>query len=104
MPLSNIDDIFPNATVSDGDILIPAGDLVSNATPVATEPEEIVFGMLETLHQGVVAGTPTYITTSATSSLINANTYRRVYTFVVDLDFNVSNILADLDVKPEPTV
>ena len=102
MPFTDLNDIFPDATVIGGDITIPSGDLVSCQAPSLNDPEEIVFGMLETIHQGIVSANPTNIRTSSNSTLINADTYRRTYSFTVDLQFNNSVILSQLDVKPEP--
>jgi hypothetical protein len=57
---------------------------------------------LENIHRAVASGTPTYVTTTASASLISSNTYRRGYTFNVDLNFDGSTLLQTLDVKDEP--
>lgn len=102
MALSNIDDVFSGAFVQDGDVVIPSGSLISCDTPAANDPNEIIFGILETMHDAVSTEGQTYVRSSATSNLIDSSTYRRVYTFTVDLEFSNTTILNLLDVKPEP--
>lgn len=100
MAIANISNVFSGATVSSFALTIPSGSLVSCTNPVATDPNEIIFGMLENIYQAVSSGDPTYIQTNVSSSLVGTDTYRRVYSFTVDLDFDGSAVIADLDVKP----
>lgn len=102
MAFSNINDVFSGATIESGDVVIPSGSLISCESPAANNPNEIIFGILETMHDAVSAEGQTYVRSAATSNLINSSTYRRTYTFTLDLDFNNSTILNLLNVKPEP--
>jgi len=109
MAITNITDVFAGATIGDGitaaeefDLVIPSGAIISCPLPATGDPNEIVFGLLETIYQGVSADQPTYLRASASSSLANATTYRRTYSFTVDLDFDGDTIIEGLDVKPEP--
>jgi hypothetical protein len=101
MPINSISDVFPGASVSSFAITIPSGALVSCRNPEANDPNEIMFGLLETMHRAVVSGVPNHVRTSATSNLVG-NTFLRGYSFDVDLDFSGAAILEDLDVRPEP--
>lgn len=102
MAITNITDVFTGATISSFNLTIPSGTLVSCPLPATGDPNEILFGLLETMYQGVSSDSPTYLTANATSTLISADTYRRTYTFNVDLDFDGAAVLETLDVKPEP--
>jgi len=104
MALTDITDIFTGADITDFELTIASGDLVSCPNPVSSDPNEIVFGLLETMYQGIsnAAEPPTYLKVGATSNLIGGDIYRRTYTFTVDLDFDGDNIIEGLDVKDEP--
>lgn len=103
MALTSITEVFSGATVSSFNITIPSGSLASCANPSSGNPNEIILGVLENMHRAVSSGTPTYITTSATTALVNATTYRKTYVFSVDMEFNSNNLLESLDVKAEPS-
>jgi len=102
MALTNINEVFAGAIVDAGDVIIPSGSLASCDLPVATDPNEIILGMLENIHQAIVAESPTYVQSTAGFNLVDSSTYRRTYSFSLDLAFNNSTILEQLDVKPEP--
>lgn len=102
MAIPHITGVFTGATISSFDLTIPSGSLVSCALPSSGNPTEIIFGLLETMHQAIASGDPTYINSSATSSLVDLTTYRRTYSFTVDLAFNNTTILDLLNVKEEP--
>jgi hypothetical protein len=104
MAISNISDVFSGATVSSFNITIPSGSLTSCALPSSGNPTEIIFGMLENIHQSIQDNDPTYISSNAVSVLADPTTYRRVYNFTVDLNFDNNTILELLDVKSEPVV
>lgn len=102
MAITDITDVFPNADITDFELTIPSGDLVSCPNPVSSDPNEIVFGLLETIYQGVSADPPTYLKATASSSLTSATNFRRSYTFTVDLDFDGATVIEGLNVRPEP--
>lgn len=102
MAIDKISDVFTGATISSFNLTIPSGSLVSCPLPASGDPNEIIFGLLENVHRAVASGAPTYITTSASSALVSSTTYRRSYTFNVDLEFDGSTLLETLDVKDEP--
>jgi hypothetical protein len=102
MPINSVTEMFTNgATISSFSLTIPSGSLVSCPLPSSGNPNEVAFGLLETVHRAVASGLPANITTSASTTLINSTTLRRAYTFNVDLSFNNSAIIESLDVKPE---
>lgn len=103
MSIDNISSVFSGALVGDGDIIIPSGSLISCESPVATDPNEIIFGMLENINLAIQQNSPQNLTSSATSSMVDENTYRRTYVFRVDLDFQATDIVELLNVKAEPT-
>jgi len=102
MAIEHINEVFSGATITSFNLTIPSGSLASCPLPATGDPTEIIFGLLETLYQGVVAGSPTYISTNASSSLVDSTTYRRSYSFSVDLAFDGATVLETLDVKAEP--
>ena len=99
MSLASVTGVFPNATVSSGDLTIPSGDVVSFIPSSATNPggAEMVFGLLETM-QRAVGSSYTYVKSSVNSTTVDASTLRRTYTFTVDLDLT-ENGLENLNVK-----
>lgn len=103
MSLANVTDVFPNATVSGGDLTIPSGDIVSY-TPVSTSNPsgaEMVYGLLETISQAVAAAGYTNVSVSTSGSLTSGGSVlRRTYNFTLNLDFG-NTVYDDLDVKPE---
>lgn len=100
MPINSVSEMFSNgATISSFNLTIPSGSLVSCPLPSSGNPNEVVFGLVETVHRAVASGLPSNIVTTATTSLLNPTTLRRSYTFVIDLAFNNSNIIELLDVK-----
>lgn len=103
MAIPHITGVFTGATISAFDLTIPSGSLVSCPLPASGNPTEIIFGLLETMHQAIASGDPTYISSSAVSSLADTTTYRRTYSFSVDLAFDNNTILELLNVKAEPT-
>lgn len=102
MPINSISDVFPGATISNFAITIPSGALVSCRHPASNDPNEMMFGLLETMHRAVASGVPENVRTFASASLVG-NTFLRGYGFDVDLNFSGAAILEDLNVKPEPT-
>lgn len=104
MSIDNISSVFDGATVNvNKSITIPSGSLISCENPVATDPNEIIFGMLENINKAIVENSPQNLTSAATSSMVSEDTYRRTYIFNVDLDFQATDILELLNVKAEPT-
>jgi hypothetical protein len=102
MPINSISDVFPGATISSFAITIPSGALVSCRHPVSSDPNEIMFGILETMHRAVASGVPDNVRTFASANLVGS-TFLRGYGFDVDLNFSGAAVLEDLNVKPEPT-
>ena len=102
MALTNINQVFSGAIVDDGDVIVPSGSLISCDAPVASNPNEIILGMLENIHQAIAAETPTHVRSVANFNLVDSSTYRRTYTFTLDLAFDNTTILEQLNVKPEP--
>lgn len=97
-----IDGVGQVPTISNGDITIPSGSIVSYVPSSNTSPaaSEFVFGMCETMHSAVKDGGLTNCTTSVATSLTGGNTLKKVYTFTVNLDFADAN-LENLNVKAE---
>jgi hypothetical protein len=102
MAIPHITGVFSGASISSFALTIPSGSLVSCPLPATGTPTEVIFGLLETMHQAIADGDPTYISSSAVSSLVDSTTYRRVYSFTVDLAFDNTTILELLNVKAEP--
>lgn len=102
MAISHVTGVFTGATISSFNLTIPSGSLSSCPLPTSGNPTEIIFGLLETIHTAIVDGDPTYISSTAVSSLVDPSTYRRTYSFNVDLAFDNTTILELLDVKAEP--
>lgn len=102
MPINSISDVFPGASVSNFAITIPSGALVSCRNPEASDPNEIVFGILETMNRAITSGTPVNITTTSFSAILNPTTYRQSYTYDVNLEFSGAALIELLDVKAEP--
>jgi hypothetical protein len=103
MPLNDITDVFVGASVVGGDIVIDSGSLISCESPSEDNPSEIIFGMLENINKAINDNNPTYLSSIATSAVVDGSTYRRTYVISVDLAFNDSEIIELLDVKAEPT-
>jgi hypothetical protein len=103
MSLDNITDIFTGASVFEGDIIIESGSLISCQSPTEDNPSEIIFGLLENINKAIVDNSPTYLSSRASSVVVDSSTYRRTYTISVDLAFNDQDIIELLDVKQEPT-
>lgn len=100
MPINSLTEMFPNgATISSFNLTIPSGSLYSCPLPSSGNPNEVVFGLIETLHRAVASGLPTYITTTSSTLLASSNTLRKVYTFNIDLEFNDNSVIESLDVK-----
>jgi hypothetical protein len=99
-----VQDVFNGASVSDGDLTIPSGSIVSYVPSTSGNPPatEMVFGLLETMHRAVASGNPVNVTSTVNSSFGN-NVLSRFYTFQVNLDFNPEVSLENLDVVAEPT-
>lgn len=101
MPILSVTEMFPKgATISSFDLTIPSGSLYSCSLPSSGNPNEVVFGLIETLHRAVASGLPTYISTTSATSLLDASTLRKTYSFTVDLSFSNSSVIESLDVKP----
>lgn len=103
MALTALSGIFNNLVagdISNGDLTIPSGDIVSfvPANHDTSGAAEFVFGMCETMNVAVADGGLTNCTTSVTTNLIGGNTLQKTYSFTVNLDFASAN-LANLDVK-----
>ena len=91
--------IFPGATVSDGDITIPSGTIRSFIPTAAnTGVYDFVFGMIDTIAAAVNSGLPTNITVSEGSSLPSTTTLRKTYNFAVNLNFDSNAVEQILDV------
>jgi hypothetical protein len=103
MPINSISDIFPGASVSNFAITIPSGSLISCRRPEAAVPNEIVFGLLETMNRAISSGTPVNISTESFSAILNPTTFRKGYSYNVDLEFSGDALVELLDVKAEPT-
>ena len=102
---SGITEIFPGATVSDGDLTIPSGNITSYVPVSSTNPGvyEMVYGLLETMSTAVATGNATNLTVTRNQNLLNNGTVlQKTYTFVVRLDFDQS-IYDDLNILPEVT-
>jgi len=106
MSLANVTDIFPNATVSNGDLTIPDGDITSYSPVSTSSPTgaEMIYGLLETMRSAVADAGYTNVSVVTNSKLVdNGTVLRREYTFVINLNFDETTF-ADLNVKDEPVV
>lgn len=101
MPISDIDTVFSGATISDFELQIPSGALISCPEPDASNPKEIIFGLLETIYQNVSGDPPTNLSVTSSALLVDESTYRKTYNFVVNLDFNGASIIEGLNVKAD---
>ena len=95
-----LDGVGQIPTISNGDITIPSGTIVSYVPTSNTDPAaaEFVFGMCETMNRAVSTGNLTNCTSSVSTSLISGNTLRKSYTFTVNLNFDSTSV-DNLDVK-----
>jgi len=92
--------IFPGATVTNGNITIPSGTIRSFIpTNANTGVYDFVFGMIDTLASAVNSGLPTNITVVEGSTLPNTTTLRKTYNFAVNLNFDANAVEQILDVK-----
>ena len=99
-----ITEIFPGATVSNGNLTIPSGAIRSFVPTAAnTGVRELVFGLLDTIASSVATGNMTYLTSSESQN-IAGDTLVKSYSFGVTLDYNANSVEALLNVKDEPVV
>jgi hypothetical protein len=98
--LTSVTGVFPGASVSDGDLTLPSGSVVSFTPVSATDPggSEMVFGLCETMYQKVSVSSNPFVKAQVNTVSIDASTLRRTYTFSVDLDLSQTG-LENLNVK-----
>ena len=102
MPLNNITDVFPNATVTSNSFTVPFSDLANyNQGNDVTEGAELIYSLLVKMNSVVAAAGHDSLTSSVTNSF-NASglTMTRTFTFgnVLDLSGDVDNF----NVKQDP--
>ena len=102
---NSIVEIFPLASVSNGDLTIPSGSINSYTPASETSPTvyEMVYGLLDTIAASVATGNLTNVTVAQSQSL-SGDTLTKRYNFVVNLAFDSDTVDAILDVKAEPEV
>jgi hypothetical protein len=101
MPITSVTEMFENgATISSFNLTIPSGSLISCPLPSSGDPNEVIFGLVETVFRAVASGSPTNITASASTTLTNSTTLRRSYNFSIDLGFDGADVIETLNVKP----
>lgn len=92
--------IFPGATVVNGDLTIPSGTIRSFIpTNANTGVYDFIFGLIDTLASAVSSGSLTNITVAEGSTLPNLTTLRKTYNFAVNLNFDSNAVEQILDVK-----
>jgi len=102
MPLNNITDVFPNATVTSNSFTVPFSDLANyNQGNDVTEGAELIYSLLVKMNSVVAAAGHDSLTSNVTNSF-NASglTMTRTFTFgnVLDLSGDVDNF----NVKQDP--
>jgi len=102
MPLNNITDVFPNATVTSNSFTVPFSDLANyNQGNDVTEGAELIYSLLVKMNSVVAAAGHDSLTSSVTNSFNAAGlTMTRTFTFgnVLDLSGDVDNF----NVKQDP--
>ena len=92
--------IFPGATVSNGNITIPSGTIRSFIPTAAnTGVYDFIFGMIDTLSSAVSSGNAVNMSVTEGSTLPNTTTLRKTYNFAVNLNFDANAVEQILDVK-----
>jgi len=100
MPINSVTEMFENgATISSFNLTIPSGSLISCPLPSSGDPNEVIFGIVETMYRAVASGSPDNISASASSTLIDTTTLRRSYSFSIDLGFDGADVIESLNVK-----
>jgi len=106
MPFStnSIVEIFPSATVANGNLTIPSGAINSYVPTSPTSPTvyEMVFGLIDTMADAVATGNLTNVTVTQSQTLTGTTLSKR-YNFVVNLDMSGNTVDAILNVKSEPS-
>jgi hypothetical protein len=100
----SIKDIFPNASVSLGELTLASGDIVSYVPVTTGNPTagELVFGLCESMAQSPVATGLQNVRVSANNTNLTGGNIRRTYTIRVDLAVG-SEVYDSLNVLPEPS-
>lgn len=102
MPLNNITDVFPNATVTSNSFTVPFSDLANyNQGNDVTEGAELIYSLLVKMNSVVAAAGHDSLTSSVTNSFNAAGlTMTRTFTFgnILDLSGDVDNF----NVKQDP--
>lgn len=101
---SSVQEVFPGASVTDGELTIPSGSVTSFAPSTLTNPGayEMVYGLLETMSSAVATGNLSNLTVARSQLLTNNGTIlQKTYNFTVRLDFD-TDIYNILDVRAEP--
>jgi hypothetical protein len=100
----SITDIFPNASVSLGELTLASGDIVSYVPVTTGNPSigELVFGLCESLNQSPVATGLQNVRVSASNTNLAGGNIRRTYTIRVDLGVG-PDVYDILNVLPEPS-
>lgn len=100
--LSSIADVFSGATVTNGELTIPSGSIVSYVPSSVSSPSgaEGVFGLLETLSRAVVGATgiDNLSVTSSANVLDGGTTLRKTFSFTCQLALT-SGIYESLNLK-----
>lgn len=100
--LSSIADVFSGATVTNGQLTIPSGSIVSYVPSSVSSPSgaEGVFGLLETLSRAVVGATGIdNLSVSSSANVIDSGTtLRKTFTFTCQLALT-SGIYESLNLK-----
>ena len=101
---SGVTEVFPGATVSNGDLTLVSGSINSFIPTSTTVPGvyEMCFGLLDTMAEAVASGGLQYLTVNTSQSLAGT-TLTKNYNFSVRLGFDGDTITPILDVIPEPT-
>jgi hypothetical protein len=101
---NSVVEIFPSATVANGNLTIPSGAINSYVPTSLTSPTvyEMVYGIIDTMADAVATGNLANVTVTQSQTLTGTTLSKR-YNFVVNLDMSGNTVDAILNVKSEPS-
>lgn len=102
---NDVTELFASAVIATGanTITISGTDLTSIDFATESGVYNVIFGLLDSIAAAVSTGNMQNITVGQSQSLVNAETLRKNYNFVVNLGFDNDVVEGVLDVKDEPT-
>jgi len=102
---NDVTELFSSAVIDtvNNTITVSGTDLTSINFTTESGVYNVIFGLLDSIAAAVSTGNMQNITVGQSQSLVNADTLRKNYNFVVNLGFDNDVVEGVLDVKDEPT-